>query len=288
MSNSERPISVGMENNLQREYPILDKGFIRVVDYMGNDEAIEQAARVSYGTGTKGKSSLGSLINYLMEHHHTTPFEMCEVKLHVKLPVFVARQWIRHRTANVNEYSARYSILDKEFYIPETEQLAPQSKTNGQGRDTSPVAMAANAQMLIRANGDRTYDLYDGLLDPEDGFSVARELSRMVLPANIYTQWYWKVDLHNLFNFLRLRADPHAQKEIRDYADCICGIVRDWCPLAYEAWSNFVYDSETFSRDELDVLRRLVRGSAKVDEIYGGQNLNQRQIAALNKKLDLD
>ena len=209
---TRRPTAPGLEARLAEPIPVLDHGFIRVVDYMGDDAAIVQAARVSYGAGTKTARDDAGLIRYLMRHWHSTPFEMCEIKLHVKLPVFVARQWIRHRTANVNEYSARYSILDREFYIPAPEHLAAQSRVNNQGRgETLEGAEAARVLDMLRADADTAYDHYQAMLSQDGQQGLARELARMNLPANVYTQWYWKVDLHNLFHFLRLRADPHAQ-----------------------------------------------------------------------------
>ena len=223
-----RATAPGMEAHLYKAHEVLDHGFIRVVDYMGNDEAICQAARVSYGKGTKSVQNDEGLIRYLMRHWHSTPFEMCEIKLHVKLPVFVARQWIRHRTANVNEYSARYSILDREFYIPEASHLAAQSVINNQGRGEALTGdEAARVLEILKGDAARTYDHYAEMIGETDADGnqkqgLARELARMNLPANIYTQWYWKVDLHNLFHFLRLRADSHAQYEIRVYADAIC------------------------------------------------------------------
>ncbi|WP_309666208.1 FAD-dependent thymidylate synthase, partial [Tabrizicola sp.] len=217
-----RAVAPGMEAHLYHAHPVLDHGFIRVIDYMGDDAAIVQAARVSYGAGTKHVQNDEGLIRYLMRHWHSTPFEMCEVKLHVKLPVFVARQWIRHRTANVNEYSARYSILDREFYIPAPEHLAAQSTVNNQGRgEVLTGEESARVLDLLKSDANRAYDHYEAMLSQDGQQGLARELARMNLPANIYTQWYWKVDLHNLFHFLRLRADPHAQYEIRVYAEAI-------------------------------------------------------------------
>ncbi|MFV2003188.1 MAG: FAD-dependent thymidylate synthase, partial [Paracoccaceae bacterium] len=218
-----RAVSEGMENHLFRAHDVLDHGFIRVIDYMGDDAAICQAARVSYGRGTKSVTNDTGLIRYLMRHSHSTPFEMCEVKLHVKLPVFVARQWIRHRTANVNEYSARYSILDREFYIPARDALAAQSTVNNQGRGAALTdTEAARVLEILKGDAAQCYDHYAEMISETDADGgekqgLARELARMNLPANIYTQWYWKVDLHNLFHFLRLRADSHAQYEIRVY-----------------------------------------------------------------------
>ncbi|NCM97998.1 MAG: FAD-dependent thymidylate synthase, partial [Rhodobacterales bacterium] len=228
-----RAVSPGMEALLYRAIPVLDHGFIRVIDYMGDDGAIVQAARVSYGAGTKHVQNDAGLIRYLMRHWHSTPFEMCEVKLHVKLPVFVARQWIRHRTANVNEYSARYSILDREFYIPAPENLAAQSVVNNQGRgEVLSGAESARVLEILKSDAGQAYDHYEEMLSQDGQQGLARELARMNLPMNIYTQWYWKTDLHNLFHFLRLRADAHAQYEIRVYAEAIAACVRDWVPLA--------------------------------------------------------
>ena len=236
-AQTRRAVSPGMEEHLYTAYPVLDHGFVRVIDYMGDDAAICQAARVSYGKGTKSVQNDEGLIRYLMRHWHSTPFEMCEIKLHVKLPVFVARQWIRHRTANVNEYSARYSILDREFYIPAPEHIAAQSTINNQGRgETLTGDEAARVLEILKADSARAYDNYEAMISDDGQQGLARELARMNLPANIYTQWYWKVDLHNLLHFLRLRADAHAQYEIRVYADEICKVVADWVPAAYSAF----------------------------------------------------
>jgi len=272
-----------MDRELDLKHAVLDHGMVRVVDYMGDDAAIVQSARVSYGKGTKTPSGDRGLIRYLMSHRHSTPFEMCEIKLHVKLPVFVARQWIRHRTANVNEYSARYSILANEFYVPEARDMAPQSKTNAQGRDGAlPEDVRFAMLETIRQHSANSYDLYeelhtgwpwfnaegerigategDGQFDPAPvhhgaEFGLARELARMVCPPNIYTEWYWKIDLHNLLHFLSLRADPHAQMEIRAYADVICGIVQRWCPEAFEAFEDYAMNAVRFSSMEMKLLR---------------------------------
>ena len=261
-----RAVSDGAEAHLYRAHPVLDHGFIRLVDYMGDDGAIVQAARVSYGAGTRHVQNDDGLIRYLMRHFHSTPFEMCEIKLHVKLPVFVARQWIRHRTANVNEYSARYSILDREFYIPAPEQLAAQSVVNNQGRgEVLSGTEAARVLEILKGDADRSYDHYEAMLSevgadgtPQQG--LARELARMNLPANIYTQWYWKVDLHNLFHFLRLRADAHAQYEIRVYAEAICAVVKDWVPLAYGAFEDYRLGGVALSAKAVSVLQRRLKG----------------------------
>jgi len=265
-----RAVSPGMEAQLYRAHPVLDHGFVRVVDYMGDDAAICQAARVSYGRGTKSVSNDEGLIRYLMRHWHSTPFEMCEVKLHVKLPVFVARQWIRHRTANVNEYSGRYSILDREFYIPEPSALAAQSAVNNQGRGAVLGAEeAARVLDWLRSDASRAYDHYEAMMSQDGQQGLARELARMNLPANIYTQWYWKVDLHNLFHFLRLRADAHAQYEIRVYAETICQLVKDWVPLAYAAFEDYRLGGVTLSAKAVAVLRRRLAGEMVGQEDSG-------------------
>ncbi|AUH35454.1 FAD-dependent thymidylate synthase [Paracoccus tegillarcae] len=265
-----RAVAPGMEQHLYTAHPVLDHGFVRVVDYMGDDAAICQAARVSYGRGTKSVQNDEGLIRYLMRHWHSTPFEMCEAKFHVKLPVFVARQWIRHRTANVNEYSARYSILDREFYIPAPEQLAAQSDINNQGRgEVLQGEEAARVLDLLREDAMRSYDHYEAMLSQDGQQGLARELARMNLPANIYTQWYWKVDLHNLLHFLRLRADPHAQYEIRAYADAMCQIVADWVPAAYGAFKDYRMDAVSLSAQAVAVLQRRLAGETVTQESSG-------------------
>ncbi|MCC0069952.1 MAG: FAD-dependent thymidylate synthase [Rhodobacteraceae bacterium] len=265
-----RATSEGMEKHLYVAHEVLDHGLVRVIDYMGDDAAITQAARVSYGRGTKAVTNDEGLIRYLMRHWHSTPFEMCEVKFHVKLPVFVARQWIRHRTANVNEYSARYSILDREFYIPAPEHLAAQSTVNNQGRgELLEGAEAARVLDILREDAMRAYDHYEDMLSQEGQKGLARELARMNLPANVYTQWYWKIDLHNLFHFLRLRADAHAQYEIRAYAEVMCGIARDWVPLAYAAFEDYRLGGVNLSGKAVEVLKRRLAGEAVTQETSG-------------------
>ena len=277
-----RAVSVGMENHLYKVYPVLDHGFVRVVDYMGDDAAICQAARVSYGRGTKSVQNDEGLIRYLMRHWHSTPFEMCEIKLHVKLPVFVARQWIRHRTANVNEYSARYSILDREFYIPEPEALAAQSVINNQGRGEVLTGEEAEKVLrLLKNDSSQAYDHYEQMISQEDQKGLARELARMNLPANIYTQWYWKVDLHNLLHFLRLRADSHAQFEIRVYADEICKLVSDWVPFAYAAFEDYRLGGATISSKALDCIKRMIKGEQVTKETSGMSAGEWREFTAL-------
>ncbi|QFS81659.1 Thymidylate synthase ThyX [Roseivivax sp. THAF40] len=269
-STTLRATAAGMEQHLYTAIPVLDHGFVRVIDYMGDDAAITQAARVSYGKGTKAVSNDEGLIRYLMRHWHSTPFEMCEIKLHVKLPVFVARQWIRHRTANVNEYSARYSILDREFYIPAPEHLAAQSVVNNQGRGEALSGEEADRVLrYLRDDAMRAYDHYEEMISDEDQQGLARELARMNLPANIYTQWYWKVDLHNLLHFLRLRADSHAQYEIRVYAEALCEVVRDWVPFAYKAFEDYRMGGATLSSGALDCVRRMLKGEEVTQENSG-------------------
>ena len=259
-----------MESRLYEKSAVLDHGFVRVIDYMGDDDAITQAARVSYGRGTKAVQNDEGLIRYLMRHWHSTPFEMCEVKFHVKLPVFVARQWIRHRTANVNEYSARYSILDREFYIPAPENLAAQSTVNNQGRGALLQGDEAQRVLdILRDDAMRSYDNYEAMLSQDGQQGLARELARMNLPANVYTQWYWKVDLHNLFHFLRLRADAHAQYEIRVYAETMCQIVKDWVPLAYGAFEDYRLGGATLSGKAIEVLKRRLKGEVVTQETSG-------------------
>lgn len=267
-----RAVSEGMEAHLYRAHPVLDHGLVRVIDYMGDDSAIVQAARVSYGAGTKHVQNDEGLIRYLMRHWHSTPFEMCEVKLHVKLPVFVARQWIRHRTANVNEYSARYSILDREFYIPEPSQLAAQSVVNNQGRGAV-LSGEESARVLemLKSDAARSYDHYESMLSQDGQQGLARELARMNLPMNIYTQWYWKTDLHNLFHFLRLRADAHAQYEIRVYAETIAQITKDWLPLAFAAFEDYRMGGVTLSGKAIAVLKRQLAGEV-VDQADSGMS----------------
>lgn len=241
-----------------REIKVHEHGFVRVVDTMGDDAAIVQAARVSYGEGTKEVSSDQGLINYLMKYKHTSPFEMCEIKIHVKLPIFVARQWIRHRTANVNEVSGRYSVLQDEFYTPA--QWHTQAKDNKQGSGE-----AMSGQVHVTDSYTRTiedafvwYDLaVSSAGDPKN--NMAREQARMVLPLSTYTEWYWKIDLSNLLHFLKLRADSHAQKEIRDYAAAIASLVEEWCPLAFAAWVEFQRDAVTLSKSQVETLKKLVK-----------------------------
>jgi thymidylate synthase (FAD) len=267
---TRRAVAPALEEVLYEALPVLDHGFVRVVDYMGNDEAIVQAARVSYGRGTKSVRTDAGLIGYLMRHRHSTPFEMCEIKYHVKLPIFVARQWIRHRTANVNEYSARYSVLDREFYIPAPDALAAQSTVNNQGRgEVLQGEEAARVLEMLKRDATQAYDSYQAMLSQDGQQGLARELARMNLPANVYTQWYWKTDLHNLFHFLRLRADAHAQYEIRVYAEAMAAMVADWVPLAYGAFADYRMGGVTLSAQAVDVLKRRLQGEVVTQDTSG-------------------
>ncbi|MFO1071813.1 MAG: FAD-dependent thymidylate synthase [Geminicoccaceae bacterium] len=305
-----------LEAILYEPLKVLDHGFIRVIDYMGDDAAIVQAARVSYGRGTKQLSNDQGLINYLMRHRHTSPFEMCELKLHVKLPIFIARQWIRHRTANVNEYSARYSVLDREFYLPDQKFLeqqkkagqsaapptqtslfgeaaaplpqvtAAQSTTNMQGREEVLGAEAAATVLReINAISQRSFTVYEKLLGDESRPGIARELARTVLPLNTYTQWYWKVDLHNLLHFLRLRHDSHAQYEIRAYAEVLLDVARRWVPLTVKAFEQYRLDGAELSAAAIAVLRRCL-GGEKVTRASSGLSAGEwRELEALLPEL---
>ncbi len=268
-NSTKRVIATELEKILYEAIPVLDHGFIRVVDYMGNDTSIVQAARVSYGKGTKKVNTDSGLIKYLMRHWHSTPFEMCEIKYHVKLPIFIARQWIRHRTANVNEYSARYSILDKEFYLPEYKNLAAQSQNNRQGRgEIIEGDQAKKVLDLLKTDAERTYanyeemlnERYDGTVIDKNEIGLARELARMNLTLNTYTQWYWKTDLLNLMNFLRLRADHHAQYEIRAYADVMLDTLKKWVPITFEAFMDYRVGGTEVSSKGKSVIKKLIKG----------------------------
>jgi len=287
---TRRPSVAALEAMLFQPLPVLDHGFVRVIDYMGDDAAIVQAARVSYGRGTRRASEDAGLIRYLMRHRHSTPFEMCEIKYHVKLPIFIARQWIRHRTANVNEYSARYSIMEREFYLPAPAQLAAQSVSNRQGRGEALDGAAAAAVLdLLREDASRCHAHYLDLLNEDiDGAprdpgraGIARELARMNLTLNTYTQWYWKIDLHNLLNFLSLRLDPHAQYEIRVYAEAMLNTLAAWVPLAHQAFLDYRLGAATLSAPMLAVLRRRLAGVV-VDQANSGLSAREwRELEAI-------
>ncbi len=276
-STTRRVVSTGLEKILYKVFPILDHGFIRVIDYMGDDQAIVQAARVSYGKGTRKTSEDEGLIRYLMRHRHSTPFEMCEIKFHIKLPIFVARQWIRNRSASVNEYSARYSILDKEFYIPDEENISIQSDTIKQGRGTKiDSEYASKIINILKEDAIRNYNNYTWMLNEEsdadtdrDRHGIARELARINLTLNSYTQWYWKIDLHNLMHFLSLRADLHAQYEIRVYAERMLNIFESWLPLSYKAFMSYRFEGVTLSGEAIRVINRKLSGEKITKENSG-------------------
>ena len=293
ISETARVTAPELEAVLYRPIEVLDHGFIRVIDYMGDDSSIVQSARVSYGKGTKKISNDKGLIKYLMRHRHSTPFEMCEIKFHIKLPIFIARQWIRHRTANVNEYSARYSILDKEFYIPSAENLAAQSVINNQGRgDALTDDEASNVIQILKKDAEQTYSNYETLLNEssegniidESKSGIARELARMNLTLNTYTQWYWKIDLNNLLHFLALRADDHAQYEIRVYADAMLDIVKKWVPLTYEAFEDYRIGGTELSAKEVNLMRKLLKGE-KVS--FEEEGLSKREWSELQRKFEI-
>ncbi len=285
-----RDVSDELESILYQAIPVLDHGFIRVVDYMGTDSSIVQAARVSYGKGTKKAREDAGLINYLLRHRHTTPFEMCEIKFHIKLPIFIARQWIRHRTANVNEYSGRYSILDKEFYVPAPEQIAAQSSMNHQGRaeDVLQGEEAARVLDILKTDAEQCYKHYQEMLNEDEVGNVldenrqglARELARMNLPVNFYTQWYWKIDLHNLMHFLALRADSHAQYEIRMYAEAMLDVLKKWVPITYDAFMDYRQGGMELSQKGLDVVKKMLNGEAVDADSAGMSKREWRELMA--------
>jgi len=292
-NQTKRITAPELEKILYEAIPALDHGFVRVIDYMGDDTSIVQAARVSYRKDTKKVSTDSGLIKYLMRHWHSTPFEMCEIKYHVKLPIFIARQWIRHRTANVNEYSARYSILDKEFYLPAVENLAAQSQSNRQGRgDILSGDQAKKVLDLLKKDAEQTYDnhetmlneRYDGSVIDEKQVGLARELARMNLTLNSYTQWYWKTDLLNLLNFLFLRADSHAQYEIRAYADAMLDTVKRWVPITYEAFLDYRVGGTEVSSKGKKIIQKLIKGeNVSIDDT----GLSKREWNELMEAFDL-
>lgn len=265
--------------NDSRYTPIYEHGFVGLIETMGSDQAICDAARVSYGTGTKSVSDDRNLIRYLMRHWHTSPFEMGEVKVHLKMPIFVMRQWVRHRTASLNEYSARYSVLSNEFYVPSPDYIAPQSTANKQGRAGEiQDSDKNNVQFLMQDSIERSYHDYELLLADgnsdvpfSEGFpGVSRELARIVVPVANYTECYWKCDLHNFFHFSRLRMDSHAQREIRDYAVAMYELVKPHFPLAAEAFEDYRFNAKTLSRMDLAAIRDMLNGTFVANhEHYG-------------------
>ncbi len=261
-------VSQAAEEILDQEFSVPSSGFVRLVDYMGSDQSIVQAARVSYGGGTKSVREDRGLIRYLLRHDHTTPFEMVVLKFHIKAPIFVVRQWIRHRTASVNEESARYSIVREEFHEPAREDIGFQSKDNKQGRSAEPVPQEIVERFLayLKENRESAYAQYEQFLKD----NVARELARTVLPLSVYTQFYWQMNLHNLFHFLRLRLDPHAQKEIRDYAQQVAVCAKAVAPYAWEAFEEYKIYGASFSRTEIDIMRRLLHGEPLPPDAFEG------------------
>lgn len=267
MSTTKRPVSEGAESLIDLYFPVLDHGFIALKDYCGSDAAIAQAARCSYGAGTKQISDDRNLIRYLVRHKHTSPLEQLEIKIHAKMPVFVARQWIRHRTSNVNEASGRYSVMPLQFYTPENDIIRAQSKTNKQGRD-EPVDDTIIQKYLVDLENTRDHskNTYINALKGD----VARELARIDLPLSTYTEWYWKMDLHNLLHFLSLRCDGNAQYEIRAYANIIAGMVKMIAPIAYEAWLDYKFTAQTFSYQEMKALMSIINTAAYCGDALGG------------------
>ncbi len=282
-----------IDQMLGKQIPILDHGFIRVIDYMGSDDSIVQAARISYGKGTKRKQDDQNLINYLMRHKHTTPFEMCEIKLHIKMPIFVARQWIRHRSANVNEYSARYSIMSDDYYVPKSENISVQSLTNKQGRETAGLDsdQAENIINKIKNFSQQGLELYKELLnqdslgnliDPSKP-NLSKELARIILGVNFYTEMYWKIDLHNLLHFLHLRASDHAQYEIQVYAKCIEDIIKIWTPISYEAYKNYRKNNVSIQKSAFDAITSNTDKKNAI-ETLASLNMSKRE---LNELIDM-
>jgi len=276
--DTRRPTNPAAEEILGLYFPVLDHGFVALVDYMGSDEDVERAARVSYGYGTRRTSETRGLIRYLRRHRHTTPSEMVELKFHCAMPIFVARQWIRHRTANLNEVSGRYSLLPMLFYRPEREHFQPQSVSNRQGR-AGEVAAEVYEQAIERWERARraAAEQYEWLV----AHDVARELARIDLPLSTYTQWYWKIDLHNLFHFLAVRADPHAQYEIRAFAVVMAGMLKRVAPLSFEAWVDYELSGARLSRGEMEAIRRLVEVRGQELAARGGARLVPAELATL-------
>lgn len=278
MSSEEKHSLIG------KEIKCLDHGFVRLVDYMGDDSSIVQAARVSYGKGTKTVREDTTLIRYLMRHQHTSPFEMVELKFHIRLPIFVARQWIRHRTANVNEYSGRYSEMTDDFYIPEIDQIRTQDEVNKQGRSNNPINQDVAKSILesMEQHQKESYSEYLSYLEK----GVAREIARINLPLSSYTEWYWKIDLHNLFRFLKLRLDWHAQYEIRVYAQAIANIVKEIFPISYQAFSDYVLNSVTFSYAELSIIKHIFNNINFEELDISDQNFSKLELIELKKKIE--
>lgn len=292
---TKRATRAELEHLLYKPIPVLDHGFIRIIDYMGNDAAITQAARVSYGKGTKQQQNDKALINYLLHHDHTSPFEMCEIKLHIKAPIFVARQWVRHRTANINEYSGRYSIMNTEYYIPEVAQLKQQSTTNKQGREEQlPPELQQPALDILNRASESAFKDYAYLMQlaakkedtpkETEAIGLSRELARIILPLNIYTEFYWKIDLHNLMHFLRLRVHPHAQYEIRVYAQVMLDILEKWVPLVHQAFIKYKQNAIKLSAEAYRVINDLLKQVTVCKKDY---SLSKREWGELLQQFNL-
>ncbi|MDC0720625.1 FAD-dependent thymidylate synthase [Nannocystis bainbridge] len=284
MTVTARPLSPGAEALLGREVPVLDLGFVQPIDYMGNDNDIVQAARVSYGPSTRKVHDDRGLLRYLMRHRHTTPFEMCEVKFRCKMPIFVARQWIRHRTANVNEMSLRYSEAPDEFYVPALEHVTLQSTTNRQGRDAEtavPAELRERVRALLHTRHEQLYADYQTLAGE---LGIARELARTLLPVSLYTQWIWKIDLHNLMHFLDLRLDPHAQIEIRLFAEAMAGFVQAWVPQSWEAFVDYRREALPLTRLDGVALAHMLKGE-DADAAAARAGLQGRELREFHDKL---
>jgi thymidylate synthase (FAD) len=280
-----RPVNLGAEEWMGAVIPVLDHGFVYLVDYQGTDQSIEQAARVSYGEGTRQTSETKGLLRYLMRNEHTSPFEMADIKFHAKMPIFVARQWVRHRTASLNEYSARYSVVKDEFYIPNPSEISIQSKDNKQGRGEI-VSLEKSDEITVKLNDfyRGANDLYQILLsEDKGGFGIARELARTVLPVASYTEWYWKTNLHNMLHFLKLRMNPHAQYEIREYANAMAEVIKDAFPITWEAFDDYQLNATKITRPEKEVIidmlrkRRIVFSAEEIKYTAEQNGLNNKR-----------
>jgi len=271
MSNEES-IMIDEGGEPHEEIQVHEHGFVKLLDVMGDDEEVENAARISYGEGTRKTSQTRNLIRYLMRHKHTSPFEMCEVKFHLKLPIFVMRQLVRHRTANLNEYSGRYSVMSDDFYFPKGKNLKPQSSTNKQGREDGELRNPGEIEFEIFRIFDGAKNAYHNLLD----WDLSRELARIVLPVSNYTEVIWKIDLHNFFHFYRLRGDDHAQDEIQHFADAMWQLVEPHFPLCCEAFTDYALEAKTFSKKEMAIIKDNLNGSWVMSK-YGLSEREQKE-----------
>jgi len=259
---------------------IHEHGFVKLLDVMGDDEEVENAARISYGEGTRKVNQTRNLIRYLMRHKHTSPFEMCEVKFHIKLPIFIMRQLVRHRTANLNEYSGRYSVMSDDFYFPKGDSLKPQSTTNKQGREETELPNPGEIEFEIYRILDGAKTAYGNLID----WNVARELARIVLPVSNYTEVIWKIDLHNFFHFYKLRSNSHAQQEIQDYANVMYDLVKPYFPICCEAFEDYVLNSCTFSSEEMKIIKDNLDGSWTMNDYELSDRESQEFLEKISNK----